>query len=126
MRPLLQIERINSFYGPVQVHFDVSMTVPAGAIVCLLGGNASGKSTTMKSILGLQVPRSGRIVLDGTDITGWPTPRIVKAGVSTVPEARRLFGEMTVRENLLMGAYVRDDKGEIEADYDRVLELSRG
>lgn len=123
MRPLLQIERINSFYGPVQVHFDVSMTVPAGAIVCLLGGNASGKSTTMKSILGLQVPRSGRIVLDGTDITGWPTPRIVKAGVSTVPEARRLFGEMTVRENLLMGAYVRDDKGEIEADYDRVLEL---
>jgi len=123
VRPLLQIERINSFYGPVQVHFDVSMTVPAGAIVCLLGGNASGKSTTMKSILGLQVPRSGRIVLDGTDITGWPTPRIVKAGVSTVPEARRLFGEMTVRENLLMGAYVRDDKGEIEADYDRVLEL---
>ena len=123
MKPLLEIERINSFYGPVQVHFDLSMTVPAGAIVCLLGGNASGKSTTMKSILGLQVPRSGRIVLDGIDITGWPTPRIVKAGVSTVPEARRLFGEMTVRENLLMGAYVRDDKGEVEADHDRVLEL---
>ena len=123
MKPLLEIEKINSFYGPVQVHFDVSMTVPAGAIVCLLGGNASGKSTTMKSILGLQVPRSGRIVLDGIDITGWPTPRIVKAGVSTVPEARRLFGEMTVRENLLMGAYVRDDKAEIEADYDRVLAL---
>jgi len=123
VKPLLEIEKINSFYGPVQVHFDVSMTVPAGAIVCLLGGNASGKSTTMKSILGLQVPRSGRIVLDGIDITGWPTPRIVKAGVSTVPEARRLFGEMTVRENLLMGAYVRDDKGEVEADHDRVLEL---
>lgn len=123
MKPLLELDRINSFYGPVQVHFDLSMTIAEGAIVCLLGGNASGKSTTMKSILGLQVPRSGRILLDGTDITGWPTPRIVKAGISTVPEARRLFGEMTVRENLLMGAYVRNDKGEIEADYDRVLEL---
>lgn len=123
MKPLLELDRINSFYGPVQVHFDLSMTIAEGAIVCLLGGNASGKSTTMKSILGLQVPRSGRILLDRTDITGWPTPRIVKAGISTVPEARRLFGEMTVRENLLMGAYVRNDKGEIEADYDRVLEL---
>lgn len=123
MKPLLRIEKINSFYGPVQVHFDASMSVPEGAIVCLLGGNASGKSTTMKAILGLQVPRSGHIYLEDEEITGWPTPRIVRAGISTVPEARRLFGEMTVRENLLMGAYVRSDKGEIEADYDRVLDL---
>ena len=123
MTPLLRIEKINSFYGPVQVHFDVSLSVPEKSIVCLLGGNASGKSTTMKSILGLQVPRSGRILMAGQDITGWPTPRIVKAGISTVPEARRLFGEMTVRENLLMGAYVRDDKAGVEADFDRVLKL---
>jgi branched-chain amino acid transport system ATP-binding protein len=123
MTSLLRIEKINSFYGPVQVHFDVSMTVPEKSIVCLLGGNASGKSTTMKAILGIQVPKSGRILMEGRDITGLPTPRIVKAGISTVPEARRLFGEMTVRENLLMGAYVRGDKGEVAADYDRVLAL---
>ncbi|TPE50988.1 ABC transporter ATP-binding protein [Amaricoccus solimangrovi] len=123
MKPLLEIEKINSFYGPVQVHFDVSMSVPEKAIVCLLGGNASGKSTTMKAILGLQAPRSGRILLEGRDITGWPTPRIVRAGISTVPEARRLFGGMSVRENLLMGAYARDDRGEVAADLDRVLAL---
>lgn len=121
--PLLKLDKVNSFYGPVQVHFDLTMEIPAAAIVCLLGGNASGKSTTMKTILGLQVPKSGRVLLEGRDITGLPTSQIVRAGISTVPEARRLFGDMTVRENLLMGAYVRSDKGEIEADYDRVLEL---
>ncbi len=123
MTALLRIEKINSFYGPVQVHFDVSMTVPENAIVCLLGGNASGKSTTMKSILGLQVPRSGHIFLGEREITGLPTPEIVRAGISVVPEARRLFGEMSVRENLLMGAYVRSDKGAVAEDFDRVLGL---
>ncbi|MFC3060139.1 ABC transporter ATP-binding protein [Paenirhodobacter populi] len=122
-KPLLVLDRINSFYGPVQVHFDLSLTVPEKAIVCLLGGNASGKSTTMKTILGLKTPQSGHVLLEGRDITGAPTAEIVRAGISVVPEARRLFGEMTVRENLLMGAYVRADKAAIAEDYDRVLEL---
>lgn len=122
-KPLLQLTNCNSYYGPVQVHFDVSLTVPERSIVCLLGGNASGKSTTMKTILGLQVPKSGRVTMEGKDITGAPTSEIVRAGISTVPEARRLFGDMTVRENLMMGAYVRNDQIEIQRDYERVLEL---
>ncbi|WP_172332178.1 ABC transporter ATP-binding protein [Mangrovicoccus sp. HB161399] len=123
MKPLLQLENVNSFYGPVQVHFDLSLTVPENAIVCLLGGNASGKSTTMKTILGLQVPKSGKVTMEGRDITGLPTPEIVRAGIATVPEARRLFGDMTVRENLLMGAYARSDKPGIDEDYEKVLDL---
>jgi branched-chain amino acid transport system ATP-binding protein len=120
---LLKIDGINSFYGPVQVHFDVSMEIKPGTIVCLLGGNASGKSTTMKTILGLKTPKSGKISFEGKDITGLPTPDIVRSGISTVPEARRLFGDMTVRENLLMGAYVRNDREAISDDYEKVLEL---
>jgi branched-chain amino acid transport system ATP-binding protein len=121
--PLLRLAGIDTFYGPVQVHFGLDIEVGQGQIVCLLGGNASGKSTTMKIILGLLRPRAGRVTLDGADITGWPTPRIIRAGIGSVPEARRLFGAMTVRENLLMGAYARTDRPEIAADYERVLEL---
>ncbi|MEI7769693.1 MAG: ABC transporter ATP-binding protein [Chloroflexales bacterium] len=121
--PLLEIAQINTFYGPVQVHFDLSLSVGQGQIVCLLGGNASGKSTTMKVILGLLKPRSGVIRLDGQPISGLPTPQIIRRGVGSVPEARRLFGAMTVRENLLMGAYSRSDRAAIGADYERVLEL---
>ncbi|MBT9385417.1 ATP-binding cassette domain-containing protein [Pseudooceanicola sp. CBS1P-1] len=117
------MKNINSFYGPVQVHFDLSMTVPENSIVCLLGGNASGKSTTMKTILGLQVPKSGTVSMEGRDITGLPTPEIVRSGIATVPEARRLFGDMTVRENLMMGAYTRTDKPAIAEDFERMLEL---
>ena len=81
-----------------------------GQIVCLLGGNASGKSTTMKIILGLVKPRSGdRDASTASSITGLPTPQIVRRGIGSVPEARRLFGDMTVRENLLMGAFMRND-----------------
>ncbi|MXN18724.1 ATP-binding cassette domain-containing protein [Pseudooceanicola sp. GBMRC 2024] len=122
-KPLLEMKNINSFYGPVQVHFDLSMTVPENSIVCLLGGNASGKSTTMKTILGLQVPKSGTVSMEGRDITGLPTPEIVRSGIATVPEARRLFGDMTVRENLMMGAYTRTDKPAIAEDFERMLEL---
>jgi len=121
--PLLSLEGINTFYGPVQVHFDLSLTVGRGQIVCLLGGNASGKSTTMRIILGLVKPQSGTVRFDGQPLTGLPTPQIVRRGVGSVPEARRLFGDMSVRENLLMGAFTRKDQKAIAHDLDRVLGL---
>ncbi len=120
---LLALEGINSFYGPVQVHFDLSLSVPEGKIVCLLGGNASGKSTTMKVILGLLKPRSGSVRFAGEDITALSTPQIIRRRIASVPEARRLFPAMTVRENLLMGAYARTDSTAVASDLDRVLTL---
>jgi branched-chain amino acid transport system ATP-binding protein len=121
--PLLHLENINTFYGPVQVHFGLSLAVQSGEIVCLLGGNASGKSTTMKVILGLVKPRTGNVQFDGRDLAGLPTSRIVRLGIGSVPEARRIFANMTVRENLLMGAYARGDKDQVAEDYERALEL---
>lgn len=120
---MLKLEHIDTFYGPVQVHFDVNMSVRKGQIVSLLGGNASGKSTTMKIVLGLHKPRKGAIYFDGAKIDGLSTPQIIRRGMGSVPESRRLFGEMTVRENLLMGAFTRRDKSEIQADYARMLDL---
>jgi len=121
--PLLALQGVDTFYGPVQVHFGLDIEVRAGQVVCLLGGNASGKSTTMKVILGLLCPRAGRVQFDGQDITGLPTPEVIRRGVGSVPEARRLFGAMTVRENLLMGAFSRSDRVEIARDLERMLEL---
>src|SRR5271170_3093279 len=121
--PLLRLEDVNTFYGAVQVHCDLSLEVGRGRIVSLLGGNASGKSTTMKVILGLVRPRAGTVLLDGVSITGLPTAQIIRRGVGSVPEARRLFSTMTVRENLLMGAYRRNDAAGIAEDYDAMLAL---
>jgi branched-chain amino acid transport system ATP-binding protein len=121
--PLLQLTGVNTFYGPVQVHFDLSLEVQQGQIVCLLGGNASGKSTTMKVILGLLHPKTGTVMFDGVPITGLPTAQIIRRGIGSVPEARRLFGAMTVRENVLMGAYTRRDRQGVMEDYARVLHL---
>ena len=120
---LLALDRINTFYGAIQVHFDLSLHVPQGEIVCLLGGNASGKSTTMKIILGLIKPKTGTITFAGEAITGLATPKIIRRGMGSVPEARRLFGAMTVRENLLMGAYLRSDRTAIAQDLERTLDL---
>lgn len=121
--PILELRDVDTFYGPVQAHFGLSLKVERGEIVCLLGGNASGKSTTMKIILGLVKPTAGDVLIDGTSVLGLSTPRIVRLGVGTVPEARRLFGAMSVRENLLMGAFTRDDKAAVAADLERVLTL---
>ncbi len=123
MTSLLTLENVDTFYGPAQVHFGLNLHVDAGEIVCLLGGNASGKSTTMKVILGLVKPKAGRVTFAGVETTGLPTPKIVRLGVASVPEARRIFANMTVRENLLMGAYHRSDKAAVAADYERMLEL---
>jgi branched-chain amino acid transport system ATP-binding protein len=121
--PLLTLNNVNTFYGPVQAHFDLSLQVGRGRIVCLLGGNASGKSTTMKVILGLVAPRSGEIRFEDARIDSLPTHRIVRLGIGSVPEARRIFPLMTVRENLMMGAYVRSDRAAIAEDFSRALKL---
>jgi branched-chain amino acid transport system ATP-binding protein len=121
--PLLELDGIDTFYGQVQVHFGLSLEVRQGQIVCLLGGNASGKSTTMKVILGLLRPRAGSVRLDGEPVTGLPTAQIIRRGLGSVPEARRLFPGMTVRENLLMGAYTRSERTAVFEDLQRVLEL---
>ena len=121
--PLLALEGVDTFYGPVQVHFGLTLAARPGQIVCLLGGNASGKSTTMKVILGLLRPRAGRVRFDGQDITGLPTPQVIRRGIGSVPEARRLFGAMTVRENLLMGAFIRTDRAEVLRDLEKMLDL---
>jgi branched-chain amino acid transport system ATP-binding protein len=120
---LLALDRVNTFYGPVQVHFDLTLHVDRGEIVCLLGGNASGKSTTMKIILGLVRPRSGIVTFNGQRTDGLPTPAIVRRGIASVPEARRLFPDMTVYENVMMGGYARRDGAETARDLDRVLGL---
>jgi len=122
-RPLLTLDRVNTFYGAVQAHFDLTLAVGEGRIVSLLGGNASGKSTTMKVILGLVAPRSGTVAFDGARIDGWPTHRVIRAGIGSVPEARRVFPLMTVRENLLMGAYPRGDRRAVAEDLERMLTL---
>ncbi|WP_028217705.1 ABC transporter ATP-binding protein [Paraburkholderia oxyphila] len=120
---LLKLEQIDTFYGQSQVHFGVSVEVPRGEIVCLLGGNASGKSTAMKVILGLHKPRAGTVSFDGKPLNGLSTAQIVRLGIASVPEARRLFGDMKVRENLLMGAFTRKDRDGVAADYERMLEM---
>jgi branched-chain amino acid transport system ATP-binding protein len=122
-QPLLQVQEVDTFYGAVQVHFGLNVEVGEGEIVCLLGGNASGKSTTMKVILGLVKPRTGHVRFNGQEITGWPTPKIVRLGIGSVPESRRIFAQMSVRENLLMGAYTRHDGSQVREDYARILTL---
>jgi branched-chain amino acid transport system ATP-binding protein len=122
-RPALELRNVNTHYGPIQVLRDVSIQIWSGEIVCLLGGNASGKTTTLKTILGYVVPTQGDVLLDGQRVNGWSTDQLVQRGVSMVPENRRLFKRMTVRENLELGSYLRDDRDAIEEDYERVFKL---
>ena len=119
---MLVVDRVDVFYGAVHALHGISLQVNEGELVCLLGGNASGKSTTMKTILGLVKPRSGTVTFRGERIDGLKTSQIVRKGIASVPEARRLFPRMTVRENLLMGAYTRSDR-EVESDVERMAEL---
>ena len=122
-RPLLEFKEVDTYYGELHVLKAVNYVVGEGEIVCLLGGNASGKSTTMKTIFGIVRPQRGAVTYQGEEISNLPTAERVRRGIAPVPEARRLFPRMTVRENLEMGAYTRDDKAEIESDIDRVFEL---
>ena len=122
-RSILELRNICTHYGPIQVLHNISLEIRPGEIVCLLGGNASGKTTTLKTILGYIVPTQGDVLLDGQRVNGLPTQRLVDMGVSMVPENRRLFRRMTVRENLELGCSLREDRDEIEKDFGRVFAL---
>jgi branched-chain amino acid transport system ATP-binding protein len=122
MTDLLALESVDVYYGPFHALRENSLTVGEGEIVSLLGGNASGKSTTMKTILGLIKVKSGVVLFGGQDITRSSTRHRVKAGIASVPEARRVFPQMTVDENLLTGAYTRNDKEGIAEDVERMRE----
>ena len=119
---MLDIQKISTRYGQVQVLWDISLTVGEGELVCLLGPNASGKSTTMKTILGLVHPFRGEIVFRGHPIHRAKPAQIVQAGIAPVMEGRRIFPELTVYENLLMGAYTRSDGLGIRQDIEQVYE----
>jgi branched-chain amino acid transport system ATP-binding protein len=121
--PLLEIDGIHAYYGAIHALKGVSLTVGDGEIVTLLGANGAGKSTTLKTISGLIRPRTGTIRFDGDELTKRSPTQIVKAGVAQSPEGRRLFGRMTVIENLEMGAFQRKDKEGISADLARVFDL---
>jgi branched-chain amino acid transport system ATP-binding protein len=121
--PLLKIENLNVAYGDVQVLWDVSLEVNRGEIVALVGSNGAGKTTLLTTISGLLRPRGGQINFNGQNIAGKEAQQIVDAGIAHVPEGRRLFGALSVKENLLMGAYRRNDKAQIQKDLDYVLHL---
>jgi branched-chain amino acid transport system ATP-binding protein len=120
---LLSLRDIHAAYGRIEALQGISLEVRYGEIVCMLGGNGAGKSTTLKTISGLMHPRSGRIELEGHDVTTVPAHKLVQMGIGQAPEGRRIFGRMTTLENLQMGAYSRRDKAAIEADFDRVFGL---
>jgi len=107
--PLLALKDVNTYYGQIHILQGISMEIRPGELVCLLGGNASGKSTTLKTILGIVQPRSGTVEFDGVDVTDESTSYRIGRGMAIVPENRRLFAPMTVLENLEMGAYLRTD-----------------
>jgi branched-chain amino acid transport system ATP-binding protein len=119
---LLALDNVTTFYGQMRILDGISLHVDSGELVCLLGGNASGKSTTLKTVLGIVRPRSGRVLIDGEDVNRSDVPSRISRGLAIVPENRRLFRYMTVRENLELGAVLR--RGEsLEEDFERVHTL---
>ena len=122
-RQMLKISHVDTHYGPIQVLRDVNVEINVGEITCLLGGNASGKSTTLRTIIGMVKPTSGTIEFDGERIDGLNIQQLVERGISMVPENRRIFGRMTVQENLEMGAFLRNDRSGIRDDMERVFGL---
>ena len=121
--PILEFENVDTYYGNIQVLYDINLDVRQGELVCLLGGNASGKSTTLKTIIGACKIKKGDLKLKGERINGKPTKFIISKGVAIVPENRRIFPRMTVLENLEMGAYLRQDKNSVKKDLEKVYAL---
>ena len=120
--PILSLKGVNTHYGAAHILKDVDIDIHAGEMVCLLGGNASGKTTTLKTMLGYLRPSSGAVYMDGENVNAWSTAQRVGHGLTMVPENRRLFKRMTVRENLEIGAYLRQSD-DLDADYERVFEM---
>ena len=118
---MLKLSDIRTRYGPIDVLKGIDLEVKQGELVCLLGGNACGKTTTMKTIIGLVKPYEGAIEFNGQNITRWQPSQIVKAGISPVLEGRRIFPYLTVHENLLMGAYTRSDDETLSQDVSEIL-----
>ena len=122
MGTMLQIDDINVYYGAIHAIKGISLKVDQGEIVTLIGANGAGKSTTLRTISGLLKPKSGKITFEGKNIAGLPAHAIVKAGISQVPEGRRIFANMTVQENLDLGAYARQDTDGVAKDMKVVFE----
>jgi branched-chain amino acid transport system ATP-binding protein len=120
---VLQIENLHVFYGGIHALKGVSLLVPRGTIVALIGANGAGKSTMLRTVSGLVRPREGRILFEGQDITGESPHRIVEMGIAMVPEGRRIFPNLTVMENLLLGAYTRRDHQGLKKDLEWVFSL---
>jgi branched-chain amino acid transport system ATP-binding protein len=120
--PLLELDGIDTYYGPIHILQNVNLHVGEGELVCLLGGNASGKSTTLKTILGIVRPRNGSVRFAGEDVTSRVTAYRIARGLAIVPENRRVFAPMTVMENLEMGAYLRP-KADLKEEFERVFTL---
>jgi branched-chain amino acid transport system ATP-binding protein len=120
---MLQLVNVNTYYGPSHILQNLTLEVKKGEIVCLLGANAAGKTTTMKTIFGWVHPRSGSVLFEGKPIERKLTGDIVSSGLALVPEGRRVFARMSVLENLEMGAYTRKSKAELHADLDRVCQI---
>jgi branched-chain amino acid transport system ATP-binding protein len=120
---MLNIEDLHVYYGEIHALKGVSFEVRAGEIVTILGNNGAGKTTTLKTISGMLAPRHGRVVLEGGVLSGLPAHEVVQRGIAHVPEGRRIFNRLTVRENLGMGAYRRNDAAGVAADLERVLAL---
>jgi branched-chain amino acid transport system ATP-binding protein len=120
---MLELRNVDTYYGPSHVLRDVTLQVNEGEIVCLLGANAAGKTTTMKTIFGLVKPRHGTVSFKGERIDNVGTDQVIRRGLALVPEARRVFSRMTVRENLEMGAFMLNDRATLLQDIDRVYSL---
>ncbi len=120
---MLRIENLVIRYGNITAVKGISLEVHEGEIVCIIGANGAGKSTTLKTISGLLKPFQGHVEFQGVSITGWTPDRILRAGIAQVPEGRWILGELTVRENLLMGAYTRKDNASIKKEMGQILDL---
>jgi branched-chain amino acid transport system ATP-binding protein len=121
--PKLSVSNLQAGYGDVQVLWDISLDVAAGELVCIIGTNGAGKTTLLRCLSGLIKPLAGTISVDGRPMTSATPPQFVRAGIAHVPEGRRLFSAMSVRDNLLMGAYLRDDKAAVITDLDRICAM---
>jgi len=120
---MLKLESVSTYYGNIQALKGISLEIQDGEIVTLIGANGAGKSTTLMSICGVVPPREGRVFFEGKDITGFSSDRIVELGIVQVPEGRRIFPGLTVKENLDLGAYLRKDKQGVAKDFEYVFDL---